>query len=310
MTKALSSGTTSYAWDFENRLTSVTLPGSGGTVNFKYDPFGRRIQKAFTQGSTTTTTNYLYDGADTVEERDQNGNVLAQYSRTMNIDEPLAESRSGTTSFYEQDGLGSVTTLTNSSGSVAESYTYDSFGILTASTGSTTNPFRYTGREFDTETSLYYYRARYYDSNSGRFGSEDRARFRVGPNFYNYVHNRPVDLVDPSGNDPGVLPWPWPWTLPWPGLGRAIAVGSRVLGAAAIVAHYPLFAPSTCPEHDKGRECEKEWEEAYATCRELLSQPHPPRGLTGGYNDLEKCARGFVSEECGGNPMDWGKSKK
>jgi YD repeat-containing protein len=41
-----SSGTTTYAWDFENRLTSVTLPGSGGTVYFKYDPFGRRIYKS------------------------------------------------------------------------------------------------------------------------------------------------------------------------------------------------------------------------------------------------------------------------
>jgi YD repeat-containing protein len=51
-----------YSWDFENRLSQVALPGSGGTVNFKYDPFGRRIQKAFTQGSATTTTNYLYDG--------------------------------------------------------------------------------------------------------------------------------------------------------------------------------------------------------------------------------------------------------
>ncbi len=39
-------GTTTYAWDFENRLTSVTLPGSGGTVTFKYDPFGRRIYKS------------------------------------------------------------------------------------------------------------------------------------------------------------------------------------------------------------------------------------------------------------------------
>jgi YD repeat-containing protein len=45
LTKVDSTGTTTYAWDFENRLTSVTLPGSGGTVSFKYDPFGRRIYK-------------------------------------------------------------------------------------------------------------------------------------------------------------------------------------------------------------------------------------------------------------------------
>ena len=62
-TKVVGSNTTSYAWDFENRLNSVTLPGTGGTVSFKYDPFGRRIQKSFTTGAnppTTMTTNYLY----------------------------------------------------------------------------------------------------------------------------------------------------------------------------------------------------------------------------------------------------------
>jgi YD repeat-containing protein len=71
--------------------------------------------------------------------------------------------RSGTTSYYQADGLGSLTSLNNTSGALANAYTYDSFGNLTASTVSLTNSFRYTGREFDTETSLYYYRARYYD---------------------------------------------------------------------------------------------------------------------------------------------------
>jgi RHS repeat-associated protein len=215
LTKTASGNTTSYTWDYENRLKSVTLPGTGGTVTFKYDPFGRRAQKVFTQNGSSTTTNYLYDGADTIEERDQNGNVLARClisqaplagdlgalsCRTTNIDEPLAESRSGTTSSYQQDGLGSVTTLTNSSGAIANSYTYDSYGNLTASTGSITNPFRYTGREFDTETSLYYYRARYYDATIGRFFSEDPSRFASGTNdFFTYVENFPLNFRDPLG---------------------------------------------------------------------------------------------------------------
>jgi YD repeat-containing protein len=61
-TKTTAAGTTTYTWDFENRLTQVALPGTTGTVTYKYDPFGRRVQKAFTQGGSTTTTNYLYDG--------------------------------------------------------------------------------------------------------------------------------------------------------------------------------------------------------------------------------------------------------
>jgi RHS repeat-associated protein len=196
--KTVSGGTTNYTWDYENRLASVTLPGTGGSITFKYDPLGRRIQKAFTQNSTTTTANYLYDGSNAVADIDQNGNVLSRYAETQNIDEPLAELRSGTTSYYEVDGLGSVTSLTSGAGAIANTYTYDSFG--TASTGSTTNRFQYTAREFDSESGLYYYRARYYDPVSGRFVSEDPLRFGSNStDFYNYVGNGPTDYADPTG---------------------------------------------------------------------------------------------------------------
>jgi RHS repeat-associated protein len=197
--KTDSTGTTSYTWDFENRLTQVTLPGTGGTVSFKYDPFGRRIQKSFTQGTNTTTMNFVYDGNGLIEQTDQNGSVLARYTQGQNTDEPLAESSAGATSYYEQDGLGSVTSLTNAAGAFAQTYTYDSFGKITNSTGTLTNPFRYTGREFDTETGLYYYRARYFDPNAGRFLSEDPIRFNGGVNLYAYVSNNSPNLGDPNG---------------------------------------------------------------------------------------------------------------
>ena len=80
---------------------------------------------------------------------------MARYARPE-IDEPLAE-RGTTTSYYEQDGIGSVTSLTATIGTVSQTYSYDSFGNTTNSSGSLTNFFRYTGREFDTETDLYYY---------------------------------------------------------------------------------------------------------------------------------------------------------
>jgi RHS repeat-associated protein len=83
---------------------------------------------------------------------------------------------------------------------VAQTYTYDSFGKVTASSGSLVNPFQYTGRESDPETGLYYYRARYYDPQSGRFIGEDFLKFdseRV--NLYAYVGNDPTNLFDPLG---------------------------------------------------------------------------------------------------------------
>ncbi len=196
--RADSNGTTSYTWDFENRLTQVTLPNAGGTVTFQYDPFGKRIQKALTVNSVTTTTNYVYDGPNIIEEVDASGNQLARYSQGLGIDEPLSMTRGGVTSFYETDGLGSVTSLSNSSGTITDTYTYDSFGQMTFS-GSTTNPFRYTGREWDSETGLYYYRARYYDPAVGRFINEDPIGVSGGINFYRYVHNNSTNARDPAG---------------------------------------------------------------------------------------------------------------
>ena len=134
-TKTTAAGTTTYTWDYDNRLTQVALPGTAGTVTFKYDPFGRRVQKAFTQGGNTTTTNYLYDGPNLIEEMDNAGNVLARYANQMRVDEPLTELRSGTTSYYQQDGLGSVTSLSNGAGMLANTYTFDSYGKLNTSTG-------------------------------------------------------------------------------------------------------------------------------------------------------------------------------
>jgi RHS repeat-associated protein len=185
---------TTYFWDSENRLTQVILPG-GSTVNFKYDPFGRRIQKS----SASSTTDYLYDGMNVLEEVDNGGNVLARYTHGAVIDETLSMLRSGATSYYHADGLGSMTSLSSSAGALAETYTYDSFGKLTASTGTLTNPFQYTGREFDPETGIYEYRARYLDQSTGRFLSEDPIRFRGGINFYDYVLNSPTNFMDPTG---------------------------------------------------------------------------------------------------------------
>jgi RHS repeat-associated protein len=196
LTKTVGSNTTNYTWDYENRLTSVTLPGTGGTVTFKYDPFGRRIEKS----SSATTSVFAYDGDNLIEEANSSGTVVARYAQTQNIDEPLSEFRSNSTNYYQADVLGSITSLTSSSGATTETYTYDSFGKLVGSSGSVTNPFQYTGRESDPETGLYFNRARYYQSDTGKFVSEDPLEFEGGDvNFYRYVLNSPLGTVDPIG---------------------------------------------------------------------------------------------------------------
>lgn len=173
----------------------MTLPGTGGTITFKYDPFGRRIYKSSNSG----TSIYSYDLGNAIEETNGTGAVVARYVQTQHIDDPLAMLRGSATSYYETDGLGTVTSLSNGAGALSQTYTFDSFGKQTSTSGSLTNSFQYTAREFDTETNLNNYRARYYDSAAGRFINEDPLRFSQGVNFYAYVGNAATNLIDPTG---------------------------------------------------------------------------------------------------------------
>ena len=163
-------------------------------VRFKYDPFEMRICTS----SSNVTGNYAQYGDNLSEETSSSGTAVARYSQGLNIDEPLAMLRSSTASFYDADGLGTITSLANTAGALAQTYTFDSFGNLTASSGSLTNPFQYTARENDNETGLYYYRARYYEPATGRFLSEDPQRYEF-TSFYSYVGDNPVLWQDPLG---------------------------------------------------------------------------------------------------------------
>jgi RHS repeat-associated protein len=267
LTKTDSTGTTTYSWDYDNRLTSVTLPGSGGTVSYRNDPFGRRIKKVSSSG----TSIYAYDGDNLVEEANASGTAVARYSQGLNVDEPLAMQRGGSTSYYETDGIGSVTGLTNAAGALAQTYTFDSFGNTTASSGSLTNPFQYASREFDSEAMLYFMRARYFDPATGRFLSEDPLRFGAkAVDFYQYAYNSPTNATDPFGlqtttappppvTAPGPsapappsapIPEPPPVTLPTPTPQPGFPWGGFLRGAILEAIRELAFPPATARDED------------------------------------------------------------
>ncbi|MCI1278363.1 MAG: hypothetical protein LKG23_05190 [Nitrospira sp.] len=123
------------------------------------------------------------------------GTPLVVASTTVGVTTPVANG----TLFYHQDGLGSVTDLTDSAGATAKSYRYDAYGNILDSPGTVDQPYTYTGRELDSETGLYYYRSRYYDSLTARFLRPDAIGFSGGINFYAYVANNPVRFNDPYG---------------------------------------------------------------------------------------------------------------
>jgi RHS repeat-associated protein len=100
--------------------------------------------------------------------------------------------------YYHADGLGSITGLSDATGTMVQTYSYDAFGNVTPS-GNVSQPFMFTGREYDAETSMYFYRARYYDPVVGRFVTRDPIGLRGGFNLFTYVENNPTNRVDPTG---------------------------------------------------------------------------------------------------------------
>ena len=193
---ACTGGITAYSWDAQDQLIRIDFPG-GGFAAYAYDALGRRIQKDV----GGTTTKYLYDGEDIALEFDVFDALQARYSHGDGRDEPLVMERGGQPYFYHTDHLGSVRLVTDSIGSVVNAYDYDAFGNFEVRSEAVTNPYTFTGREYDAESGLYYYRARYYDSNTGRFLNEDSLGFAAGDaNLYRYVFSNPVKFGDPSGN--------------------------------------------------------------------------------------------------------------
>ena len=158
----------------------------------------------------------------TSEEYDKDNFFRAKYVHSQNIDEPVRMERpespytnnaySRQEFYFHRDRLGNITEITDFEGTVVQSYVYDAFGKVTiydkdgneitpSSSNYLETPYAFTGRELDPETGLYFYRARYYDSNAGRFISEDPVGFNGGGfNFYKYTENNSLNFIDPTGN--------------------------------------------------------------------------------------------------------------
>jgi RHS repeat-associated protein len=180
-------GATTYTWNARNQLTAT----SAGGANFSYDALGRRVSATI----SGTTTPYLFDGL----------NPAMIGSSFMlagaGLDEIYASINSTTTTSMLRDGLNSTLALSNASATTTATYAYSPYGD-TAVSGTGTTPLQFTGRENDGATGLYYYRARFYSPQLGRFISEDRIGVGAGTNFYAYAFGAPVDLRDPTGRCP------------------------------------------------------------------------------------------------------------
>ena len=193
-----------YSYDFENHLVQQ----AGITV--VYDGDGNRVAKTTANG----TSQYLVDdlnptGYAQVLDEVQSGAAVRTYTWGLElISAHQSINSTPTTSYYVFDGHGSVRALTNASGADTDTYDYDAFGNLIHSSTtlalSTPNNYLFAGEQFDPDLGLYYNRARYLNTSTGRFWSIDRYEGNdespLSLHKYLYAQGNPVDNADPSGN--------------------------------------------------------------------------------------------------------------
>jgi RHS repeat-associated protein len=120
---------------------------------------------------------------------------------TGGVDERFTRASSTETDDYLTDALGSTVALTGATGASQVAYSYSPFGSQSATGGTTTNSYTFTGRETD-GLGIDYYRARYYNPTTGRFISEDPSGLGGGINLYAYAGGSPTNFTDPSGLKP------------------------------------------------------------------------------------------------------------
>lgn len=218
-----------YGYSVYDELISVgrypSATSADLTVAYAYDALGRRAleERRDDTGQVTARKSFLHDGEHVAAEAgiDTNGAATAprRYSHTDGVDDiaaltlpagqdtasPTAEMQgpdapAAASYYYSTDHQSSVRAITNDAGLVVNEYSYDSYGNPETAVDTLKQPFRFTGREYDSETGLFHYRARAFDPQTGRFLQEDPIWFEAGDlNVYRYVWNNPTNWTDPSG---------------------------------------------------------------------------------------------------------------
>ena len=229
--------TTSYGYDSQGNRTSSTpagktattltydqanrLTGYGSTATYAYNGDGLRMSKTV----SGTATAFSWDQSGTLPLLIADGSDYYIYGPGGQAIEKVSGS---TVTYLQADQQGSTRLLTDATGKVVGTYTYDPFGNVTGHTGTASTPLQYDGQYTDAESGFQYLRARYYDPATSVFLSVDPAvNLTLAP--YGYTGDNPLNRVDPAG-----LSW-------WDTVATGLGIVGLGLGIAAVV----VTAPAT-----------------------------------------------------------------
>ncbi|MCU7804214.1 MAG: hypothetical protein KZQ96_13535 [Candidatus Thiodiazotropha sp. (ex Lucinoma borealis)] len=203
--KTQNGSTLNFLYDVRDRLVRVSQDTTT-LGQFRYDHAGMRVQKEGAQG----VVRYTYDDGSVLLQTDDAGTTLAKYDYGPDRLLSLEQATEGE-QFYHFDALGSVVNLSKPDGSLQARYQYDAWGNERVTTGSSWNRFGFTGHEKDEETGLYYFKARFYDPQLGRFLSQDGylGEGNTPPSLhrYLYAYANPTVYTDPTGYVPVLDEW-------------------------------------------------------------------------------------------------------
>ena len=194
-----------YHYDGRNRLVRVTTLAGNTVAYYQYDALNRRSKKA----AANEVVQYHYFGKQILEERNALGQMQRQFVYGTGLDQVLQMKTAANDYYYHANSIGSIAAVSDKNGQVVERYNYTAYGETTVLNAqgdaivksSINNPYRFTARRFDAETGFYYYRARFYAPERGRFIQRDPIGYADGMGVYTYVGNNPINWVDPLGTE-------------------------------------------------------------------------------------------------------------